>query len=68
MHLLSLTCRDSSLKDDAIAEYAVALAAKGTERKKLESSLKGILGASTTADFCDWCEGQLGWWGEVGSC
>lgn len=46
----------------------MALAAKGTERKKLESSLKGILGASTTADFCDWCEGQLGWWGEVGSC
>jgi hypothetical protein len=46
--------RDSSLQDDSIAQYAVALAAKGPDRKKLESNLSSILGPTTAADLCEW--------------
>ncbi|GAX78155.1 hypothetical protein CEUSTIGMA_g5597.t1 [Chlamydomonas eustigma] len=45
---------DSTLQDDAVAQYAVALASRGSDRKKLETSLGSMLGENTAKDLCEW--------------
>ena len=50
---LSHTCRDPNC-DESVAEYATALAAKGSDRQKIEKSLGALLGLSTAGDMCEW--------------
>jgi len=42
------------LEESAVAEYAVALVARGQERKKVHSQLKGVLGEEATVALLDW--------------
>ena len=46
--------RDPAITDDAVAQYTVALVARGTERKKLQSNLSSVLGEETTKELLDW--------------
>ena len=51
--ILSHDRRDANC-DESVAEYATALAAKGSDRQKIEKSLGALLGISTAGDMCEW--------------
>ena len=43
------------LTDDAVAQYTVALVARGSDRAKMHSNLQGVLGSpDTTEKLLDW--------------
>lgn len=46
---------DPSVEDPSVAQYCVALVARGLDKKKLTSNMKTMLGESATAALLDWC-------------
>jgi hypothetical protein len=50
---------DPTLADDSLAQYTVALLAKGSDRKKLFTSLKTLLGEDASNALLDWCVVRL---------
>lgn len=49
---------DDQLTDDSVAQYAVALAARGSDQKKLLNNLQTVLGESAK-EVVDWCVQQF---------
>ncbi len=52
-------CWDPELQEDAVAQYAVALVARGWERKKVFATLLQLMAdESATDQLLDWCAQQ----------
>ena len=47
-------CRDSTIADDTVAQYAVALVSRGSDEKKIISGLEVIVGADKAKELYEW--------------
>ena len=45
---------DPTLADDAIAQYVLAVAARGSDKKKMLAQIKTILGPDASTQLLDW--------------
>jgi hypothetical protein len=58
---------DPDITDDSVAQFAVALVAKGYDRRKLTSNLTPLLGEGAASMLLDWC-GMCWWLGALPPC